>query len=118
MAESTAKKSTHAGARIGFHEQYFNSLLDALAVDFKTRLNENTAISMIATQTSISTNEFTGYAHDTRLYVGLLLRLIRKAVISLGFYKTQRKLLLGSALLLTSSLITRVLLTSNTFYNK
>ena len=27
MAESTAKKSTHAGARIGFDEQYFSSLL-------------------------------------------------------------------------------------------
>ncbi len=27
MAESDAKKSTHAGARIGFDEQYFSSLL-------------------------------------------------------------------------------------------
>ncbi len=72
-----------------------NLALKNLAVDFKTRLNENTVLSMNASQTYISANEVTGNAKDTQLYVGLLWKPIKKAVVSLGFNKTQRRTTLG-----------------------
>ena len=68
-----------------------NLALQTLEVDLKTRLNENTAITMNASHTYISANEVTGYAKDTQLYVGLLWKPARKTVISLGYYKTQRR---------------------------
>lgn len=68
-----------------------NLALQNLEIDLKTRLNENTAISMNASHTYISANEVTGYAKDTQLYVGLHWKPAKKSVISLGFYKTQRR---------------------------
>jgi len=72
-----------------------NLALQNLTVDFKTRLNENTVLSMNASQTYISANEVTGNAKDTQLYIGLLWKPARKAVVSLGFNKTQRRTTLG-----------------------